>query len=270
MKTISDLPDYQRYMILQAPPIDVEIGPVNVAEYNDAPEDIADGSRGPILIDNNGRVWVLVDHKRIKGVDLKDPTVEASVPISIENPAIAYNSDTDRFKVDVEKIVEVSADITDDAARLLGIIYGSQSQKVQQKATTYELLTYDSYVAALLAAGLPAALDTGALKIKEQSPLTGFATETTLALIKGYVDGIETLLNGGLPAALDSGALKIKEQSPLTSIKLWDGTYPLPLPAAGDAIGRGAFIYGSDYGSPTPYARIAKVDSSGRLSCILG
>ncbi len=45
---------------------------------------------------------------------------------------------------------------------------------------------------------------------------SGAATETTLALIKGYVDNLETLLSGGLPAALDTGALKTKEQSPLT------------------------------------------------------
>lgn len=45
---------------------------------------------------------------------------------------------------------------------------------------------------------------------------TGGATETTLLLIKGYVDTLETLLSGGLPAALDTGALKTKEQTPLT------------------------------------------------------
>ena len=45
---------------------------------------------------------------------------------------------------------------------------------------------------------------------------TDAATETTLLLIKSYVDALETLLAGGLPAALDSGALKVKEQSPLT------------------------------------------------------
>jgi len=86
-------------------------------------------------------------------------------------------------------------------------------------ATEATLLLIKGYVDALetlLAGGLPAALDTGALKVKEQSPLTGLSTEATLLLIKGYVDGIETLLSGGLPAALDSGALKVKEQSPLT------------------------------------------------------
>jgi hypothetical protein len=90
----------------------------------------------------------------------------------------------------------------------------------------------------LLAGGLPAALDSGALKVKEQSPLTGFATSanqlteiTALQLIDDLRNALltvaadrlgvratelETLLAGGLPAALDSGALKVKEQATLT------------------------------------------------------
>jgi len=116
-------------------------------------------------------------------------------------------------------------DVSDKAARLLGVVYGSQTQKLQQKATTYELLTYDSFVATLLGAGLPAALDSGALKVKEQSPITGFATQTTLLAVDGHVDGIEGLLSGGLPAALDTGALKIREQNPLTTLAATQATY---------------------------------------------
>lgn len=40
-----------------------------------------------------------VNHVKILGVALTTPTVEASVPISIENPAIAYNETLDLFKV---------------------------------------------------------------------------------------------------------------------------------------------------------------------------
>lgn len=50
---------------------------------------------------------VEVDHTKIKGVALKDPTVAESVPTSIENTAIAYDVANDRFKVDVESIVDV-------------------------------------------------------------------------------------------------------------------------------------------------------------------
>jgi len=39
------------------------------------------------------------DHKKIKGVPLKDPSVAAAVPISVENPAIAYDPTNDVFYV---------------------------------------------------------------------------------------------------------------------------------------------------------------------------
>jgi hypothetical protein len=66
----------------------------------------------------------------------------------------------------------VTLDVSDRAARLLGLVYGSRNAQLQQKATTFELLTYDDAVKILLGAGLPALLDSGALKIKEQSPIT--------------------------------------------------------------------------------------------------
>ena len=75
---------------------------------------------------------------------------------------------------------------------------------------------------------LPAALDSGALKIREQNPLTslavnvisGFALESggNLDAIEADMDSIVTLLAGGLPAALDGLSLKVKEQNPLSSI----------------------------------------------------
>lgn len=61
-----------------------------------------------------------VDHKKIKGVDLIDPNIAACVPISIENPAIAYDETNDRFKVDIvaQTLSEIAADITDGLYRL--------------------------------------------------------------------------------------------------------------------------------------------------------
>lgn len=127
---------------------------------------------------------VEISHEEIKGTALTDPTVSACVPISVENDAIAYNSTTDRFKVDVEAMtvgtidVDVSnewarelgqvdlarvlgsalahanpvivrltdgsafidpRDVSDRAARLLGVVYGSEDQ-LQQRATTKELI----------------------------------------------------------------------------------------------------------------------------------
>jgi len=127
---MSDMPDYHMYVVpvnVAVPPGQVSVG--DVAEYDSDPEDIADGSRGPILIDQKGRVWIrvysgtvtveqsdqtklkatvyqadnerTVDHTKIKGVALKDPAVAAAIPTSIENEAIAYDAANDLFKVAV-------------------------------------------------------------------------------------------------------------------------------------------------------------------------
>lgn len=77
----------------------------DVAKYQATPAVLSDGDRGPLLIDQNGRLYVIiygeaeVDHAKIKGVALTDPTVEASLPVSIENPAIAYDVTNDVFKI---------------------------------------------------------------------------------------------------------------------------------------------------------------------------
>jgi hypothetical protein len=49
------------------------------------------------------------------------------------------------------------------------------------EATLGDVKTDADSLVTLAAGGLPAALDGGALKVKEQSPITGFATETSLA-----------------------------------------------------------------------------------------
>lgn len=135
--------------------------------------------------DYTKRVKSKTDHWWIKGVELQDPTFPACIPTSIENDAIAYDAEHDRFKVDIEAIsvgtlqvdvtdqwnrqlglVDLSRvlgaalahnnpviarltngsafidprDMIDRAARLVGIVYGSQSQQLLQRATTYDLL----------------------------------------------------------------------------------------------------------------------------------
>jgi len=130
-----------------------------------------------------------INHKQILGVALKTPTFTQCVPCSIENEAIAYNDATDRFKVDIEamsvgtiqvdvadewarqlgqvdlsrvlgaalshsnpviaRLTDGSAfidprDVSDRAARLLGVVYGSLD-KLQQQATTKELLVQISH-----------------------------------------------------------------------------------------------------------------------------
>jgi len=125
---MGDMPDYHMYVV----PVNVAIpvgqtGISDIGEYDLTPEDLPDGSRGPLLLDIKGRLYVIlynstatveqpdqtklkatvyqaekdrtVDHIKVKGVSLKDPTIGASVPISIENPAIAYDSVLDLFKM---------------------------------------------------------------------------------------------------------------------------------------------------------------------------
>lgn len=70
------------------------------------------------------RMKGMMDLWWIKSVLLQDPTIAACLPISIENPALAYNSWTDRFKVDIEAMTvgTIVTDISDDWTRQLGLV----------------------------------------------------------------------------------------------------------------------------------------------------
>jgi len=65
-----------------------------------------------------------INHKQILGVALKTPTFAQCVPTSIENDAIAYNSATNRFRVDIEAMTvgTIQTDITDEWTRQLGLV----------------------------------------------------------------------------------------------------------------------------------------------------
>lgn len=65
--------------------------------------DLPDYSRKVIVV-YEGTITggeVLVDHRKILGVALKDPTFAKCIPTSVENDAIAYDDTNDRFKVDI-------------------------------------------------------------------------------------------------------------------------------------------------------------------------
>lgn len=105
---MADMPDYHMYVVPVTVSIPTGESPISdVAKYLETPEAIADGERGPLLIDQYGRAYVIIygvpeiDHAKIKGVALKDPTVAASVPISIENDAIAYDAVNNLFYVKI-------------------------------------------------------------------------------------------------------------------------------------------------------------------------
>lgn len=65
---MGDLPDYYQYVT----PVTVEIPTgeepqTDVAEYDSTPEDLVDGSRGPLLVDVKGRLYV-----RLHQIDAED------------------------------------------------------------------------------------------------------------------------------------------------------------------------------------------------------
>jgi len=167
-----------------------------------AVSDLPDGTRKYILQqDITGYTDVAINAAKIKGDAFIDPTIAACLPISVENPALAYDADNDEFYV---RSKSTSRPIYADLRTLVGAAISKTNPLNVRLGDGTDNIPF------------PTALDTGAFKVREQNPITGFATQTTLALIAGYVDGLETLLGGGLPAALDTGAVKTREQNPIT------------------------------------------------------
>lgn len=167
-----------------------EIAPVS-GRYYATPPTLTDEDFGPALLDGNGRLIVNLN-------------------------SIASG-------------VSVDADVTDRAARLLGIVYGENAQ-LQQKTTTNELLTYDAFIESKLTeidtelgniltknTEIDAVLDNILTKNTEiDTVLDNIKTDTAAILTKNteidavldtiYVDtqtiaGDTTSLDGKLPAA---------------------------------------------------------------------
>jgi hypothetical protein len=68
--------------------------------------DLPDYSRKVIVV-YEGTITggeVKCDHVKIKGLALKDPYIALSIPMSVENPALAYDAVNDRFKIVLEAI----------------------------------------------------------------------------------------------------------------------------------------------------------------------
>jgi hypothetical protein len=212
-----------------------EVAPWTV-RYQASPADLTDGRYAAALADIIGRPRVVVDSIVAVTADVSDRWARQlgqvdlarvlGAALSHGNPVIARLTDGSAF-IDPRSIralasatdfisavqsgtwnigtltnitnpVTVQATDLDirDLTTTERTILGSQGQPLQQQATTYEL------------------------KVREQSPITGYATSAKQDTIIGYIDGVESLLAGGLPAALDTGALKVREQNPLTSINV--------------------------------------------------
>jgi len=88
--------------------------------------DLPDYSRKVIVV-YEGTITsgeVKCDHWKIKGLTLKDPYIALSIPMSVENPALAYDAVNDRFKVDIQAITlgTIDVNVTDKWARQLGLV----------------------------------------------------------------------------------------------------------------------------------------------------
>lgn len=55
----TDLPDYTRMMGVNVLIEEPEVGPVNVARFSDTPPTLEDGDRGPLRVDDAGRLYVV-------------------------------------------------------------------------------------------------------------------------------------------------------------------------------------------------------------------
>ncbi len=105
-----------------------------------------------------------------------------------------------------------SYDISDRSARLLGIIYGNLTQ-LQQKASTFELLTYDNNLASVF--GTTSLVNAARLKTTSADGdhvslgSTADAEATGNGSLIAIAKRLRTLLAGGLPAALVNGRLDV-------------------------------------------------------------
>jgi len=79
-------------------------------------------------------------------------------------------------------------DLSDEPGRQLGIIYGALGQPLQQKAASFELLTYDAFLYALINAGITVTQSAGS-----RAKLQGYETVTP-AWEDLYTDGAHRLL----------------------------------------------------------------------------
>jgi hypothetical protein len=88
--------------------------------------DLPDYSRKVIVV-YEGTITsgeVKCDHWKIKGLTLKDPYISLSLPMSVENPALAYDAVNDRFKIVLEAITAgvIPISLANDWTRQLGLV----------------------------------------------------------------------------------------------------------------------------------------------------
>lgn len=216
--------------------------------------------------DFQARMNALVDIWKIKGLIVKDPYIPLSIPISVENPALAYDDVNDRFKVDIEEISfgDIPVTLSDSWTRILGqmdlarflgsaishsnpllvrlsngttwidprCILGSQDQTLKQRTGTYELLVQLAHSGTEID---PRDVSDRAARLLgviantefDVGNFPSFALETTLGTVHGHVDSID-----GKITACNTGSV----------------TIGAALPAGSNAIGKLAANSGVDIG----------------------
>jgi len=88
--------------------------------------DLPDYSRKVIVVYEGSIISgeIKCDHWKIKGLTLKDPYIALSIPMSVENPALAYDAVNDRFKIVLEAITAgvIPVSLANDWTRQLGLV----------------------------------------------------------------------------------------------------------------------------------------------------
>jgi hypothetical protein len=215
----TDLPDYEKKVIIVTIPGDYP-GLVEIDHRKILGVDLMTPSVAGCLPASIEHI-VRMNHMEILGVALKTPTIAQSVPMSIENPAIAYDSENDWFKVDV----------VSRAARLLGIIYGSQSQQLKQTATNYnlavELYVAGSAIDPRVITTLPAI--TGSVTANAGTNLNTslLSLEATQADIKTALQIIDNMISGNeaqvdIVASLPAGSNAIGKLAANSGVDIGD------------------------------------------------
>ena len=100
--------------------------------------------------------------------------------------------------------------------------------EVQASPTTYTVLDRLKTLATLLNAGLPAALDTGALKVREQSPLTEIGVNVTKVLgsALSHTNPIIIRISDGVSAYIDPTQIRLLTAKDIVTIDNFPSDYP--------------------------------------------
>lgn len=182
--------------------------------------DLPDYEKQIIIVTEDGvyPAYVQVDLRKILGEDFIAPTIVGCVPSSIENPAIAYDVTNDRFYVDIAKISATEGfDVSDRAARLLGIAYGDKGQLAQRTTSKCLFVQLRSAGEEIDPRSIRALTNSDVVTVVQSTPASLTATVTqaakdrTISSIDATATAVQinlTALNGNSAAIRDPASGK--------------------------------------------------------------